>query len=187
MADWPHAPLHRLDREGTYMVTAGTYHKKHFFHSRERLQLLHDALIEIASDFGWNLQAWAVLSNHYHFVAVSPSGSESLRQFLSKLHMTTAKQINQLDQVAGRKVWFQYWDTRITYQRSYLTRLQYVHSNPVHHGVVRVATDYVWCSAQWFERTASESFRKVVSSFDTNRVTVMDDFSQDEEPRACFR
>jgi len=29
--NWPHAPLHRLTEKGTYMVTAGTYRKDHFF------------------------------------------------------------------------------------------------------------------------------------------------------------
>jgi len=27
----------------------------------------------------------------------------------------------------GRTVWFQFWDTKLTYERSYLARLNYVH------------------------------------------------------------
>ncbi len=29
--DWPHAPVHRLDFDGIYMVTAATLHKDHLF------------------------------------------------------------------------------------------------------------------------------------------------------------
>ena len=36
MTDWPHAPVHRLDQAGTYMVTAGTYLKKHHLRNAER-------------------------------------------------------------------------------------------------------------------------------------------------------
>jgi putative transposase len=176
MIDWPHAPVHRLESEGTYIVTAGTYRKECFFNSSERLQLVHDALLTLAGEFGWQLQAWAALANHYHFVAISPNSAASMREFLGKLHMTTAKELNRMDGMAGRRVWFQYWDSQITYERSYLARLQYVHTNPVHHGIVRVATEYPYCSARWFERTAVESFRKMVSSFKTDRIKVVDDF-----------
>src|SRR5262245_32321695 len=35
--DWPHAPLHRLSKDGTFIVTAGTYNKEHMFRGGERL------------------------------------------------------------------------------------------------------------------------------------------------------
>lgn len=45
MADWPHAPVHRLGEKGTFIVTAGTYKKEHFFAGEKRLRLLHDTLL----------------------------------------------------------------------------------------------------------------------------------------------
>jgi putative transposase len=69
---WPHAPLHELSARGTYIVTAGTYAKAHHFRSRTRIAVLHRGLLKVALDFGWLLEAWAVFSNHYHFVAHSP-------------------------------------------------------------------------------------------------------------------
>src|SRR6202042_686517 len=38
--DWPHAPVHRLSERGTFIVTASTMDKQHFFHDRELLELL---------------------------------------------------------------------------------------------------------------------------------------------------
>ena len=58
-------------------------------------------------------------------------GAESLSQMLSLLHEKTAKWINGLENAVGRKVWHNFWETRLTYQRSYLARLNYVHQNPV--------------------------------------------------------
>jgi putative transposase len=176
MPDWPHAPIHRIHENGTYMVTAGTYHKRMLFDSDERRQLLHDALLEIAREYGWKLEAWAVLANHYHVVAHSPDDPDTLRRLVSKLHALTAKAINQIDGTPGRRVWFQYWDSQITYQRSYLARLKYVHYNPERHGVTAKAAEYPWCSAGWFQRTARPSFRKTVMSFKVDRVVVKDDF-----------
>src|SRR4029450_1080720 len=33
---WPHAPTHRLSECGAYFVTAGTYHKAHYFRTPQR-------------------------------------------------------------------------------------------------------------------------------------------------------
>jgi len=176
MPDWPHAPVHRLDEQGTYFVTGGTYRKQRFFHTRDRLTLFQDMLLDVAQEFGWELQAWAVLANHYHLVAISPEHARSLKPMLAKLHATTARQLNRMDDAIGRRVWYQYWDTQLTYERSYLARLNYVNQNPVHHGVAKVAEGYPWCSAAWFERTADPAFQKVVRSFNTDRLNVRDDF-----------
>jgi hypothetical protein len=50
-------------------VTASTRHHAHHFKGKERLVVLHRGVLKIAAEFGWRLEAWAVFSNHYHFVA----------------------------------------------------------------------------------------------------------------------
>jgi len=41
---------------------------------------------------------------------------------------------------------------------------------------VRVANQYPWCSAAWFERVASPAQVKTIYSFKTDQVKVEDDF-----------
>ena len=176
MTNWPHAPAHRLGEAGAYIVTTGTYLKKPLFIGSERLTLLQDTLFSKAKQFGWNLQAWALVPTHYHFVAISPDNPISLGLLIKSLHGSTAVALNRLDGVKGRKVWHEFWDTHLTYEKSYLARLNYVHQNPVKHGLVQVANQYPWCSASWFERTATPAFVRTVSSFRTDRVNVPDDF-----------
>jgi putative transposase len=174
--DWPHAPKHWLFDSGTYMVTAGTYRKQHHLNTPERLDFFLKSLFDCATEFGWELRAWAVLSNHYHFLALSPENPATLRKMLTKLHMTTAKQLNIWDNQPGRKVWHQYWDSQITFERSYLARLHYVHSNPEKHGVAGNAENYDWCSAAWFFRNAEPAFIKTVQTFKTDKLEIPDDF-----------
>jgi hypothetical protein len=57
-----------------------------------------------------------------------------------------------------------------------LSPIHYVHQNPVHHGIVRNASEYRWCSAAWFERSARPAFVKSVYRFRTERIMVEDDF-----------
>ena len=175
---WPHAPLHELSARGTYFLTAGTYHKEHHFRGAERLKVLHRGLLTVALDFGWHLEAWAVFSNHYHFVGHSPdAGAENLAQMLGFLHEKTAKWINKLDDLAGREVWRNFWETRLTYKKSYLARLNYVHQNPVRHKLVSVANQYPWCSAGWFERTANPAQVKTIYGFKIDKLKVLDDYN----------
>jgi putative transposase len=158
------------------MVTGGTYERRPLFDHPRDLQMLHDALLRLSRRYGWPLQAWAVFANHYHFVACSPDEPASLRAMLRHLHSETARTLNRQHGAAGRRVWFQYWESRITYDRSYLARLKYVICNPVHHHLVADPTAYPWCSAKWFEETSTPAFRRTVESFKTDRVNVMDDF-----------
>lgn len=176
MPDWPHSPIHRFPEGGVYMVTAATYQKEHLFRSDQRLSLLQRSLFELAAQYGWSLQAWAVFSNHYHFVAHAPEQAGTLRSMMRHLHSVLAREINAEDKTPGRKVWFQYWDTLLSFESSYLARLNYVHNNPVKHGIVQDSRMYRWCSARWFEERTEGAFREAVLTTRMDRVNVVDDF-----------
>ena len=174
---WPHAPTHRLASHGTYFVTSSTYLKHHHFRDPQRLDVLQRGLLSVASEFNWQLEAWCVLSNHYHFVAHSPDdGATTLSTMLKKLHANLARWINRLDNTPGRRVWFNFWDTLLTYEKSYFARLHYTHKNAVHHGLTRVSTLYPWCSAAWFERTATPAQVKTIYAMPIDTVHVEDNF-----------
>jgi putative transposase len=117
-----------------------------------------------------------VFPNHYHFVALSPPNAESLRKLTKHLHGLATIQANRWEGKAGRKVWFQYWETLLTFPESYDARLSYVHRNAVHHGIVREPSLYPWCSAGWFQRRAETSLYKRIMAMKIDRVKVDDDF-----------
>ena len=175
LRDWPHSPIHRLSESGAYMVTAATYQKQKFFDTPILLTQLTNLLLCQAEKHGWTLQAWAVFPNHYHFLAES-SNPQNLRHMIRELHSKSAIELNRGQDSISRKIWFQYWDSQITFHRSFLARLHYVHCNPVHHGIESDATQYSWCSAGWFERTASPAFCKMVLSFATDKLEIPDSF-----------
>lgn len=158
------------------MVTAGTYGKAPIFCGNDRLQFVEASLLDFAIEFGWTLEAWAVFSNHYHFVGRSPEGGSNLRRFTNKLHGVTARWANRMDDQIGRQVWCNYWQTALTFERSYLARLNYVMQNPVRHGLVPVADQYPFCSAEWFRTRAESAWYGTVTSFPIDRLQVEDDY-----------
>jgi putative transposase len=179
---WHHRPSHLFLPDTSYIITASTLHKKHLFVGDERLRYLETSIFHYARLHSWNLEAWAVFPNHYHLIAVSPdltdpdAGRAALTAFLKQLHSETARGLNRIDNTAGRQVWFQFRDTCLTYEKSYYARLNYVHNNPVKHGLVARAELYPYCSARWFQTSADPSFRAKLSSFGWQRVKIDDDF-----------
>jgi putative transposase len=181
---WPHAPLHKLSDNGTYFVTCGTYKKLHHFRGADKLAVLHRGLLKTAMNYDWQLEAWAVFSNHYHFVAHSPAedeNAESLSLMLKELHSKTSKWVNRLDDAVGRQVWHNFRETRLTFQRSYLARLNYVHNNAVKHKLVQRACLYPWCSAGWLERAASQAQVNILYGFKADKLNVYDEFEPCDE------
>jgi putative transposase len=173
---WPHAPPHYFTPQGTYMLTAGTNQKARLFDTPVKLDLLANAIFQLADAYALTLQAWAFLENHYHLVASFEKASVSHRSFVRHLHREIALRLNESDGTPGRRVMYEYWDTELTYEKSWPARLHYVHHNPVKHGIVEVATDYPWCSARWFETNARPAFVKSVYSFRIDRVNVREDY-----------
>lgn len=181
--EWPHSPSHRWSPGSTYIVTGATLDNKHYLRTPEHLSVFRNLLFEQAEMRGWKLQAWAILINHYHFIADAPEQlmepdqkKSEISSFLRALHSKGSIAINKLDGVSGRKVFYQYWDTELTYAESYFARLHYVHKNPEKHGVVLRAEDYPWCSMAWFKTHGQQAFVNTILSFKTDQVNVYDGF-----------
>lgn len=102
---------------------------------------------------------------------------------ITVLHRETAIWVNKLDESPGRVVWHNFRETRLTYQKSYLVRLNYVHQNAVKHGLVPVASQYPWCSAGWFEQAASAAQVKTINGFKTDSLNVYDAYDVCEDWR----
>ena len=176
--DWPHAPPCRLSLAGVYFVTARTAEQRDLLGTPERRDWFLATLFRLSDQYGWTLEAWAVLSNHYHLIAHSPRTADhagSLGIFLRHLHSLTTKKVNLWDQTPGHtRLWQNFRDTRLTLQRGYLARLSYVHTNPAHHRLVGNAALWPWCSAAAFENRVTPAWRKTVYSFKYDQIAEED-------------
>ena len=174
--DWPHAPPHRLADAGVYFVTARCAQQRHLLGTPERRDWFLLTLFALSEKYGWRLEAWAVLSNHYHLVAESPAdGAESLGKFARHLHGTATHELNRLDRTPGRtRLWHNYRETHLTLPRGYFARLNYVHNNAAHHRLVAHGAQWKWCSAAAFESTVTPAWAKTVYSFKFDQIATAD-------------
>lgn len=162
------------------MVTAGTYLKEHFFSDERRLDFLHDALLRTAILQGWQYGGLSSLRQSLPLcreaLALSLWFHHDPEDMVSQVHQESSNWVNEQDGAPERKVWHNFWDSTLTYEKSWIARLNYVHGNPVKHGMVKLSRDYPWCSAAWFERVAAASWIKTVYAFKTDRLKIEDDF-----------
>ncbi len=175
-APFHHAPHHLWEPGKAYIITAGTVAKTHFMYTPQAKDAVLRSIRDTCRQSSWDLEAWAVLSNHYHFVARTSESSADVAALVSRIHQSSAKELNSQEGILGRRVWYQYWDTCLTFRGSYLARLRYVHFNPQRHGVCNDATGYAWCSARWLMEGVDSGFRATILSMPIERINVPDDF-----------
>lgn len=128
-----HNPPHYFVPKAMYIVTGAILYNQHLLIENNRKEFLLQTLLERAKLLGWSLQAWSVLNSHYHFIARAPRDAGTLEKLIRQLHSITAIEFNRRDITPGRQVWSNYWDSCLTYEKSYLARLHYAHMNPVKH------------------------------------------------------
>ncbi len=80
-----------------YIITAGTLNKEHFFKEKEKLSILQRNLFDVSMDFGWQLQSWAIFSNHYHIIAKSPMDSNNLKKLMIFDHNAEQAPLNKAE------------------------------------------------------------------------------------------
>lgn len=134
MKSWPHSPSRSVTEPGTYFITAATYQKEHRFKSTEKLRLLQSVIFETCQEFEFQLQAWAIFPNHYHLIGFNPIYKGVLKM-TQKIHSVSARELNRLDDTVGRQIWYFMRNKQLTFEKSYLARLNYVHNNPTKHGL----------------------------------------------------
>ena len=138
---WPwHAPPHFADGEHIYLLTAACFEHQPLMASEARRDEWIAALHACVAD----LRGWVVLPNHYHLVARIDLDAFAVK--IARLHNGKATQWNREDRTPGRKVWHRFTDRQIRNDRHYFASLNYVHANPVHHGVVEQSDAWRWSS-----------------------------------------
>jgi putative transposase len=156
------------------MITGSTLGKQKFFDTEIKRAYLHETLHEKASEMDWALEAWAILHNHYHFVARAPQDVPSLQALIRSIHSLSARFVNGEDNTPGRRIWHNYWDKCISSDKEYLGSLHYVHMNSVKHGLVVRPEDDPFSSCKMFIEEAGIEFQREVLSQSLGTLNIED-------------
>lgn len=154
-----HRPRHIYLDNKIYFVTSRTYNELNYFNTNKKKDIFIEVFKNSIDKFKISMFAWVLLANHYHLLfkiknnslaAVNPDKdlvwsdtrkgvtekTEKLSNFINYLHSITSLKLNRLDNISGRKIWYQYWDHCIRDDKDFFKRFNYIHNNPIKHKIV---------------------------------------------------
>ena len=149
---------------GIYFFTVVTYKRKKIFLNPEARKLLGDAFRDVKGRFPFNLDAVCLPPDHLHCIwslpeadnAYSIRWKEIKRLFSKHYNLSFGEQEvkNKSHQKRNEvEIWQRrFWEHTIRDEKDYENHLDYIHYNPVKHGLVKSPKDWPWASFRRYVR-----------------------------------
>ena len=190
---YKHNPPHLFRGETKYFITASTYKKLPYLKSDAAKEKLLRSLHLAFNKYNWAIEDWVILNNHYHLMTDISDVPQVLPSIIREAHRFTAlwikKQIlpkshfvesdisnPEHTPIEATRIFYNYWDTCITYEQSYLTRLTYIWTNPVKHGLVESPEDWKYSSYYSRYRNECDVITQFMKDHPSDRVNVKDNY-----------
>mgnify|MGYP001562541452 CR=1 FL=1 len=167
---YKHVPPHLFIDGAIYFVSCSTYRKLKIFDSADKKKLLLDTISAIIKKYGCDLHAWVVLDNHYHLL-FQAKNARAIPSVFQKIRGGSSFEINRIDNVRGRKVWYNYWDECVRDERDYYNKLNYIHLNSVKHGYAEKPEDYEFSSYRaYLEANGEEWLSDILARYPVSEL-----------------
>ncbi len=166
----------RAKFEGAYyFFTVVTYNRRRLFGSEWARRCLRDAIIETQSRYPYESIAFCLMPEHLHCIWMLPEddANYSIRWSLIKglftrqyrrqgerLESTSASRIRKGEACIWQR---RFWEHRIRDECDLVRHINYIHSNPIKHGLVERLEDWPWST---YHRYVREGFYGRVVNLD---------------------
>ncbi len=135
---------------GTYFFTVNLLERHGNDLLVREIDRLKEAVVDTARKRRFRVDAWVVLPDHLHCVATLPAGDIDFSGRWRRIKKQFSKGIPSLEyrsltrQRRGeRGIWQRrYWEHLIRDYADYRHHIDYIHYNPVKHGLIARATDW---------------------------------------------
>jgi putative transposase len=139
---------------GTFFFTVVTYKRRPLFQIPECRKELIRVINWVKENHSFSIDAWVLLPDHIHCIWTLPENDTdfSMRWNLIKSHFSKrTKSILNKDEwlTASRErhrentIWQRrFWEHSIRDEKDYQTHMDYIHFNPVKHGLVEQVKDW---------------------------------------------
>jgi putative transposase len=160
----------RAKAEGaTYFFTVVTHRRQPVLCLPETLDAMEAVFRDVAARRPFRVDAWVVLPDHMHCVWTMPDGDSdySVRWSIFKKEMTKRLSASLVTEIAASPsrqrrregtLWQRrFWEHQIRDESDYRAHVEYIHFNPVKHGLARAPADWP-CSSfmRWVTQGAYE-------------------------------
>ncbi|MNZ34887.1 Transposase IS200 like protein [compost metagenome] len=143
---------------GTYFFTVVTERRQSILTNPDIRLALRHAIQDVRNTRPFQIDAWVILPDHLHAIWTLPEGDAdfSNRWRLIKRHVSNAcgGRYFRPDLLTSRRstkrqstLWQQrFWEHRIRNEQDFQQHFDYLHGNPLKHGLVCRVQDWPWSS-----------------------------------------
>jgi putative transposase len=147
---------------GTFFFTVVTYHRQSILTSEISRGILHSAWIDVNERLPFTTDAVCLLPDHLHCIWTLPEGDSNyslrwgeIKKLFTKAYarqMGPGKAPNESRQKRGEGTIWQrrFWEHTIRDLDDYHRHNDYLHFNPVKHGLAENVADWGWSSFHRF-------------------------------------
>ena len=139
---------------GTYFFTLVTYRRRKLFLDPRARSILRESVKEVHRDHPFKIDAWVLLPEHLHCVWTLPTGDADYSTRLGKIKAGFSKQaksifhknerMNNSRRIRRESTLWQrrFWEHEIRDEIDFQKHVDYVHYNPLKHGLVDCLKDW---------------------------------------------
>ena len=139
---------------GTYFFTVVTYHRQRFLANPLCQSVLSTVIKEVRADLPFTQNAWVYLPDHLHCIWTLPEGETDYSKRWGLIKSRFSKQVKNIlkEEIVGSAsrrhkreaiIWQRrFWEHSIRDENDYRRHLDYIHYNPVKHGLVGRVQDW---------------------------------------------
>ncbi|PXF55842.1 MAG: transposase [Deltaproteobacteria bacterium] len=131
-----------------YFFTVVTRHRKPWFDREERVEILREAFQKTMSKRPFRIDAIVVLPNHIHCIWKLPEDDKDFSGRWREIKKMVSRRLDaRTNERNERSVWQRrFWEHLIRDESDWRNHMDYIHYNPVRHGLVRRVSDWPWSS-----------------------------------------
>lgn len=166
---------------GYYFFTVVTYKRTRLFHTELARRCLREAIERTRTRRPFETVAFCLLPDHLHYLWKLPEGdadySKRWASIKGQFSREYLRSISQYGQVASSRaskgevcIWQRrFWEHQIRDENDLQRHVDYIHYNPVKHGLVRNVEEWSWST---YHRYVKEGFYGRADDF--KQVTNLD-------------
>ena len=138
--------------EAVYFLTIVMANRRDVFQNREHYVLLWRKMASLRERFGVDYDAWVLLPNHMHWL-LRPRKADYSKVVTAFKRGIGLEWKERGWKSGGESIWqYRFWEHTIRDARDFRMHLDYIHMNPVKHGLVSRPADWPWSSVHRYVR-----------------------------------
>ena len=128
-----------------YFLTHATYKRKPIL--VDNFDLLKESVKSVRQEYPFDLIAWVVLPDHCHML-INPLDCQ-LSSLMRKIKLSFSNKYRERAGLSGGRLWqYRFWDHVVRDTDDMATHFDYIHFNPVKHGLRDNTFDWKYSSAE---------------------------------------